>query len=81
MRKYQPTDASTGLHLRILREYTERSGTARPRCAKERQRTGFPHIGYFSATTEKEYVRIQAQNGATWLAHGAPDSPVNRPTR
>lgn len=38
-----------------------------------------PHIAYFSARTEIEYVRIQAQNGVTLLQTGAPDSPVNRP--
>lgn len=38
-----------------------------------------PHIAYFSARTEIEYVRIQAQNAATLLATGAPDSPVNQP--
>ncbi|PRI11413.1 C-terminal binding protein [Leucobacter massiliensis] len=38
-----------------------------------------PHIAYFSARTEIEYVRIQAQNVASLLANGAPDSPVNRP--
>ncbi len=37
-----------------------------------------PHIAYFSARTEIEYVRIQAQNGASLLTTGAPDSPVNR---
>lgn len=38
-----------------------------------------PHIAYFSARTEIEYVRTQAQNAATLLTTGAPDSPVNRP--
>lgn len=38
-----------------------------------------PHIAYFSARTEIEYVRIQAQNPVTLLESGAPDSPVNRP--
>jgi D-3-phosphoglycerate dehydrogenase len=38
-----------------------------------------PHIAYFSARTEIEYVRIQAQNAITLLETGAPDSPVNRP--
>ncbi|MCW2288640.1 D-3-phosphoglycerate dehydrogenase [Leucobacter luti] len=38
-----------------------------------------PHIAYFSARTEIEYVRIQAQNAVTLLTSGAPDSPVNRP--
>lgn len=37
-----------------------------------------PHIAYFSARTEVEYVRIQAQNAVSLVAHGAPDSPVNR---
>ena len=40
-----------------------------------------PHIAYFSARTEIEYVRIQAQNAITLLETGAPDSPVNRPSR
>ncbi|GAA2189732.1 C-terminal binding protein [Leucobacter sp. USCH14] len=38
-----------------------------------------PHIAYFSARTEIEYVRIQAQNGASFAENGVPDSPVNRP--
>ena len=38
-----------------------------------------PHIAYFSARTEIEYVRIQAQNAATFAATGRPDSPVNAP--
>ena len=38
-----------------------------------------PHIAYFSARTEIEYVRIQAQNAVTLLETGAPESPVNRP--
>ena len=38
-----------------------------------------PHIAYFSARTEVEYVRIQAQNAVTLLETGAPDTPVNRP--
>lgn len=38
-----------------------------------------PHIAYFSARTEIEYVRIQAQNGVTLFETGTPDSPVNRP--
>lgn len=38
-----------------------------------------PHIAYFSARTEIEYVRIQAQNAVSLLEAGAPDSPVNRP--
>ncbi|MBL3698726.1 C-terminal binding protein [Leucobacter luti] len=38
-----------------------------------------PHIAYFSARTEIEYVRIQAQNAVTLAQTGAPDSPVNRP--
>lgn len=37
-----------------------------------------PHIAYFSARTETEYVRIQAQNAATYAETGTPDSPVNR---
>lgn len=37
-----------------------------------------PHIAYFSRRTEIEYVRIQAQNAATTLRTGTPDSPVNR---
>lgn len=38
-----------------------------------------PHIAYFSARTEIEYVRIQAQNAVAILATGEPESPVNRP--
>lgn len=38
-----------------------------------------PHIGYFSARTEIEYVRIQAQNAVSLHENGTPDSPVNRP--
>lgn len=38
-----------------------------------------PHIAYFSARTEIEYVRIQAQNAVSLLESGSPDSPVNRP--
>ncbi|GAB2560289.1 C-terminal binding protein [Leucobacter ruminantium] len=38
-----------------------------------------PHIAYFSARTEIEYVRIQAQNAVSLLESGNPDSPVNRP--
>ena len=38
-----------------------------------------PHIAYFSARTEIEYVRIQAQNAVTLVERGRPDSPVNRP--
>lgn len=38
-----------------------------------------PHIAYFSARTEIEYVRIQAQNAVTLIERGRPDSPVNRP--
>lgn len=38
-----------------------------------------PHIAYFSARTEIEYVRIQAQNAVSLLETGAPDSPVNHP--
>ena len=37
-----------------------------------------PHIAYFSARTEIEYVRIQAQNVVTLAESGTPDSPVNR---
>ncbi len=37
-----------------------------------------PHIAYFSARTEIEYVRIQAQNVVTFSRTGIPDSPVNR---
>lgn len=37
-----------------------------------------PHVAYFSRRTEIEYVRIQAQNAASVLAAGTPDSPVNR---
>lgn len=35
-----------------------------------------PHIAYFSATTESEYVRIQAQNVITHAETGIPDHPV-----
>ncbi|MFT4233114.1 MAG: C-terminal binding protein [Leucobacter sp.] len=38
-----------------------------------------PHIAYFSARTEIEYVRIQAQNAVSLHEAGVPDSPVNRP--
>ena len=38
-----------------------------------------PHIAYFSARTEIEYVRIQAQNAVSLHENGTPDSPVNRP--
>ncbi|UOQ56310.1 C-terminal binding protein [Leucobacter allii] len=38
-----------------------------------------PHIAYFSARTETEYVRIQAQNAVSLARTGEPDSPVNRP--
>lgn len=38
-----------------------------------------PHIAYFSARTEIEYVRIQAQNAVALLAAGVPEDPVNRP--
>ncbi|MBO1902683.1 C-terminal binding protein [Leucobacter weissii] len=38
-----------------------------------------PHIAYFSARTEIEYVRIQAQNAVALHETGLPDSPVNRP--
>ena len=37
-----------------------------------------PHIAYFSARTEIEYVRIQAQNAVSLVESGVPDSPVNR---
>lgn len=37
-----------------------------------------PHIAYFSARTEIEYVRIQAQNAISLAETGAPDSPVNK---
>ena len=36
-----------------------------------------PHIAYFSRFTEVEYVRVQAQNAATALTTGTPESPVN----
>ena len=38
-----------------------------------------PHIAYFSARTEIEYVRIQAQNAVALAETGHPESPVNRP--
>lgn len=38
-----------------------------------------PHIAYFSARTEIEYVRIQAQNAVALHETGAPESPVNQP--
>lgn len=38
-----------------------------------------PHIAYFSARTEIEYVRIQAQNPVKLLESGRPESPVNQP--
>lgn len=38
-----------------------------------------PHIAYFSARTEIEYVRIQAQNAIALLENGAPESPINKP--
>lgn len=38
-----------------------------------------PHIAYFSARTEIEYVRIQAQNAVALTETGRPESPVNRP--
>ncbi len=38
-----------------------------------------PHIAYFSARTEIEYVRIQAQNAVALRETGAPEAPVNRP--
>ena len=39
-----------------------------------------PHISCFSAPTETEHVRIQAQNAITPLETGAPISPVHRST-
>lgn len=38
-----------------------------------------PHIAYFSARTEIEYVRIQAQNAVALLHTGVPEDPVNLP--
>ncbi|WP_280116237.1 NAD(P)-dependent oxidoreductase [Leucobacter coleopterorum] len=38
-----------------------------------------PHIAYFSARTEIEYVRIQAQNAVAMQLAGIPETPVNRP--
>ncbi|GEK79574.1 C-terminal binding protein [Agrococcus baldri] len=35
-----------------------------------------PHVAYFSARTESEYVRIQAQNAVSLLETGRADSPV-----
>lgn len=35
-----------------------------------------PHMAYLSDFTETEYVRQQAQNVASWLASGQPESPV-----
>lgn len=40
-----------------------------------------PHIAYFSARTEIEYVRIQAENVVAVNETGAPASPVNQPRR
>lgn len=39
-----------------------------------------PHIAYFSNRTDAEYVRIQAQNVASWLASGTPETHVLAPT-
>lgn len=36
-----------------------------------------PHVAYLSGFTEAEYVRIQAQNAASYLLRGIPDTPVN----
>lgn len=38
-----------------------------------------PHVAYYSEFTDAEYVRIQAQNAATLLETGQPDTPVNAP--
>jgi D-3-phosphoglycerate dehydrogenase len=35
-----------------------------------------PHIAYFSGRTEREYVRIQAQNAISLIETGRADSPV-----
>ena len=37
-----------------------------------------PHIGYLSARTESEYVRLQVENVLAWLNTGTPVSPVNQ---
>ncbi|MGK0721561.1 C-terminal binding protein [Leucobacter sp. W1478] len=39
-----------------------------------------PHIAYFSNRTDAEYVRIQAQNVASWLITGTPETHVLAPT-
>lgn len=39
-----------------------------------------PHIAYFSDRTDAEYVRIQAQNVASWLTSGTPETHVLAPT-
>lgn len=38
-----------------------------------------PHIAYFSNRTDAEYVRIQAQNVASWLTSGIPETHVLAP--
>lgn len=38
-----------------------------------------PHIAYFSDRTDAEYVRIQAENVATWLTTGTPATHVLAP--
>lgn len=38
-----------------------------------------PHVAYFSAHTEIEYVRIQAQNAVEFMRTGVPETPVNTP--
>lgn len=38
-----------------------------------------PHIAYFSDRTDDEYVRIQAQNVASWKLSGRPDTCVLSP--
>ncbi|GAA1638909.1 C-terminal binding protein [Georgenia ruanii] len=35
-----------------------------------------PHVAYLSDVTDREYVRLQAQNVLTWHATGRPDTPV-----
>jgi phosphoglycerate dehydrogenase-like enzyme len=35
-----------------------------------------PHVAYFSARSEAEYVRMQAQNVASWAHNGTPDAPL-----
>ena len=39
-----------------------------------------PHIAYFSDRTDAEYVRIQAQNVASWFTSGTPETHVLAPT-